>query len=85
MSIVTHSGLYRCLKMTFGICNVSKMFQRLVETIFHKLMKKGISFSYIDDICIPAGDYDGSTKRFKLLLQTVRDYGLQVNKTKMLA
>ena len=62
--IVTYSGQYRFLKMPFGICNASAVFQRCVNSVFHELIKKGIAFSYIDDIVIPACDYDESLERF---------------------
>ena len=45
----THMGLYEWLLMLFGLCNSSKMFERLMEKVLGVLVWHGV-LMYIDNI-----------------------------------
>ena len=40
--------------MYFGLCNSLETFQRMMNSIFRKLLHEGILVNYMDDFVIPA-------------------------------
>jgi len=40
--------------MYFGLCNSPGTFQRMMNSIFRKLLYKGVLANYMDDFVIPA-------------------------------
>ena len=40
--------------MYFGLCNSLGTFQRIINSIFQKLLYKGVLANYMDDFVVPA-------------------------------
>jgi len=40
--------------MYFGLCNLPRMFQRMMNSIFQELLYEGVLANYMDDFIIPA-------------------------------
>ena len=53
-AFLTNKGLFELQVIYFGLCNSSGIFQRMMNSIFQKLLYKGILANYIDDFIIPA-------------------------------
>ncbi|MBW0463609.1 hypothetical protein O181_003324 [Austropuccinia psidii MF-1] len=50
--IITHCGIYECLRMPFDIQNAPSNYQRMMNTIFPTKLSEGWLIIYIDDIII---------------------------------
>lgn len=50
-AFVTHSGLYKFRRMSFGLCNAPATFQRLMEAVMAGVNRR-ICVVYIDDILV---------------------------------
>ena len=48
----TNKGLFELLVMFFGLCNSLATFQRMIDVIFHDVIRTGHVFTYIDNILI---------------------------------
>ena len=82
-AFVTQNGQFDFLNMPFGLCNAPSVFQRFINAVFKSLIKEGICFIYIDDIIIPAPNYDENVSRLKRVFETASEYGLEINKRKV--
>ncbi|UYV74593.1 hypothetical protein LAZ67_12000211, partial [Cordylochernes scorpioides] len=78
-SFVVPNGQYEFLKTPFGLCNAPAKFQRFINSIFAEEIQKGIVFTYLDDIVIPANDAEEALRRLKHVLKRAEEYGLQIN------
>lgn len=78
-SFITHSGQYKFNKVPFGLSNSPAVFQRFINSVFRQLICKGLMFAYMDDVVIPAKDFEEALERRQLVLDTARDYGLDIN------
>ena len=63
---LTNKELFEPQVMYFGLCNLPGTFQRMMNSIFWKLLHEGVLANYMDDFVIPA-----KTKK-KLKEQTIR-------------
>ena len=50
---LTNKGLFKPKVMYFGLCNSLGMFQRIMNSIFRKLLHKGVLANYMDNFVIP--------------------------------
>ncbi|XP_061390803.1 uncharacterized protein LOC133326139 [Musca vetustissima] len=78
-SFVTHNGQYQFRKVPFGLSNSPAVFQRHINAIFRELNREGIALPYVDDVIIPASIYDEAVVNLQRILETCRDYGLDIN------
>lgn len=78
-TFTTYNGQYKFLRVPFGLCNSPAVFQRFINQVFRKLIKDGIVFPYLDDIIIPARDFNEALERLKLVFQTASEYNLSIN------
>ena len=76
--------------MFFGMCNSPATFQSMMDFIFIKEIKEGVTIVYMDDILIYATTLELLEKYTKRVLQKLRDHDLflkakkcKFNKTKM--
>ena len=53
-TFLTNKGLFEPQVMYFGLCNSPGTFQRMMNSIFWKLLHEGILANYMDDFIIPA-------------------------------
>ena len=62
----TNKGLFELLVMFFGLCNSPATFQRMIDVVFHDVIKTRHVMAYIDDILITVEtveELQGYTKR----------------------
>lgn len=57
-SFVTTNGKYEFIKAPFGLCTSGTAFCRLIHEIFRELIDEGIVIIFVDDIIIPACDWN---------------------------
>jgi len=50
---LTNKRLFKPQVMYFGLCNSLETFQRIMNSIFQKLLHKGVLANYIDNFVIP--------------------------------
>jgi len=49
-----NKGLFEPQVMYFGLCNLLRTFQRMMNSIFWELLYKGILANYMNNFVIPA-------------------------------
>jgi len=49
-----NKGLFEPQNIYFGLCNLLETFQKMMNSIFQKLLYEGVLANYIDDFVIPA-------------------------------
>ena len=54
VAFLTKKELFKPQIMYFGLCNLPGTFQRMMNSIFRKLLYEGVLANYIDDFVIPA-------------------------------
>lgn len=52
-SFIVSDGQYEFLRVPFGLCNSSSIFQKFVNAIFKELVKRKIVLIYMDDLVFP--------------------------------
>lgn len=57
-TFVTHDGQYEFVKTPFGPCKSPTSF--FVDEIFKDLSRRGIVFTYMDDLIVPGKDWSRS-------------------------
>ncbi|EUB57559.1 Retrovirus-related Pol polyprotein [Echinococcus granulosus] len=67
--------------MPFGLCNAAATFQRLMRTSLTGLFRKHYII-YLDDILVFGGDIQEHNANLKLVLDSLRDAELTLNKKK---
>jgi hypothetical protein len=74
-------GLFEWVVMTFDLKNVGAMYQRAMNLIFHDLL--GVLMEvYIDDVVVKSVGFKEHMIDLKLLLETMKKYGLYMNPLK---
>jgi len=53
-AFLTNKGLFKPQVIYFGLCNSLGTFQRMMNSIFQKLLHEGVLANYMDDFVIPA-------------------------------
>ena len=75
----THMGLFKVKRLSFGVNAVVGCFQRIITNVLKGL--KGV-IAYIDDILVTGSDSYEHLVNVELVLERLRQAGLQVNKDK---
>ena len=76
-AIITPFGLFKFLRMPFGLKNAAQAFQRLMDGIL-----RGIAFSfvYLDDILVASPDEKTHMDHLRQVFQLLDHHGLMINK-----
>ena len=75
-------GAYEWCIMPMGLCNSPPIHQRRMLTILQKHIGK-LCHVYMDDIIIWSENLDDHIKHVQIILQTLQEAGLYINKNKM--
>ncbi|XP_062559853.1 uncharacterized protein K02A2.6-like [Armigeres subalbatus] len=79
-TFITHIGLFRYKRLMYGIVIAPEIFQRILEQILSRCSKFAVNF--IDDIFIFTETEEKHDEALKVVLSTLRDYGVLLNKDK---
>jgi hypothetical protein len=74
-------GLFEWVVMTFGLKNVTAMYQRAMNLIFHDLLRVLMEV-YIDDVVVRSIGFEEHMTNLKLSLERMKKYGLWMNPLK---
>ena len=80
-AFVTQRGLYQFKVMSFGLCNATATFQRLMETVMNGLTWNCILL-YVDDIIIFAKTFEDELDRIQSVFQRLRSNNLKLKAKK---
>ena len=72
-------GHYEFLRVPFGLCNSSVVFQRSIRAIFRTLIANGTVLTYLDDLIIPARSEDENVEKLAQVLNLASNHGLIIN------
>lgn len=78
-AITTPFGLYKFLRMPFGLRNAAQSFQRLIDEVFCGLPN---SFAYIDELLIARTDMVDHRHLVQQVFECLHHYGLKINPEK---
>jgi hypothetical protein len=70
-AFVSHTGLFKFVKIPFGLCNAPSTFQRLMESVLAGLTCKEC-LVYLDDIIIYARTFEEHVERLKHVFERLR-------------
>ena len=76
VTVNTHPGLYRYMRLPFGIASAPAIFQQLMDTVL-----QGI-FCYVDDILVTGTDETDHLKNLGTVFQRLQNYGFPLKKLK---
>ena len=79
LTINTHMGLYRYLKLPFGIASAPAIWQKAMATVLQRC--KGVVY-YLDDILITGVTWEEYTQNLKNVLSSLQKFGLRLNEAK---
>lgn len=74
----TRYGTYKCKVLPFGLCNSPATYQRYINNVLIDYLDE-FCIAYLDDILIYSKDEETHEKHVKLVLQRLRQAGLQVD------
>lgn len=78
---VTPDGHFEFLRMAFGLANAPSEFQRLMNLVLGDYVNS-IAQVYIDDIIIPAKDFEEGLERLRKILVRLREHNLTLKLSK---
>ncbi|KAJ8333804.1 hypothetical protein SKAU_G00411230 [Synaphobranchus kaupii] len=76
---ITHEGLFRFLRVPYGLSSAPSAFQKMMATILQGL--PGVQ-NYLDDVIIYGATADEHDRKLKAVLRSLKDAGLQLNDDK---
>ncbi|MBW0541000.1 hypothetical protein O181_080715 [Austropuccinia psidii MF-1] len=79
LRIISHCGIYECLRMAFGIKNAPSHYQRMVNTIFPHELSEGWLIVYIDDIIICSETWKLHLERLSLVLEKILQVHMKIS------
>lgn len=74
----TRYGLFESMVMNFGLCGAPSTFQNYINDVLHDYLDDFCT-AYIDDILVYSENRKKHTKHVRMILQRLRDAGLQVD------
>ena len=77
--INTHKGLYKYLRLPFGISSAPALFQRIMSNVLDGLPRVA---SFADDIALTGDNDQDHLQNLSAVLQRLKQHGLQANKSK---
>ena len=81
-TFLTNKGLFEPQVMYFGLCNSPGTFQRMMNSIFWKLLHEGILANYMDDFIIPAKIMEELEERTIRFLKIAEKHNLCFKRSK---
>ena len=78
-AIITPFGLYKFLRMPFGLKSSAQAFQRLMDGVLRGL---DFVFVYLDDILVASSNPDKHLQDLRAVLQRLTYNGLSINRDK---
>ena len=75
-AIITPFGLFKYLRMPFGMKNSAQAFQRLMDQTFKDVP---CAFVYLDDILVASRNKAEHCQHLQEVLQRLRDNGMAIN------
>jgi len=79
---LTNKGLLEPQVMYFGLCNLLRTFQRMMNCIFQELLYEGILANYMDDFVIPARTMEELEERMIRFLKIAEKHNLCFKRSK---
>ena len=79
LTINTHMGLYRYLRLPFGIASAPAIWQKAMATVLQGC--KGVVY-YLDDILVTGATREEHTQNLKNVLSRLQKFGLRLNEGK---
>ncbi|MBW0527010.1 hypothetical protein O181_066725 [Austropuccinia psidii MF-1] len=77
--IITHCGIYKYLRMPFGIKNAPSHYQRMMNTIFPHELSEGWLIIYIDDIIICSETWKFHLERLSLVIKKILPVNMKIS------
>jgi len=68
--------------MYFGLCNLPRIFQRMINSIFRELLHEGVLANYMDDFVIPAKTKEELEERTIQFLKIAEKHNLCFKQSK---
>jgi len=81
-AFLTNKGLFESQVMYFKLCNLLGIFQRMMNSIFWKLLHEGILANYMDNFVIPAKTMKELEERTVRFLKIAEKYNLCFKQSK---
>ena len=81
-AFLMNKGLFELQVMYFGLCNSPGMFQRMINSIFWKLLYEGVLANYMNDFVIPAKTMEKLEERTIRFLKIVEKHNLCFKQSK---
>ena len=81
-AFLMNKGLFELQVMYFGLCNSPGMFQRMINSIFWKLLYEGVLANYMNDFVIPAKTMEKLEERTIKFLKIVEKHNLCFKQSK---
>ena len=79
MAVATQFGLFKFLKMPFGLCSTAQTFQRFIDQVLRGLP---FTYAYIDDLLIPNSSADEHKRHLHAVFQRLDEYGIVIKPLK---
>ena len=82
-AIITTLGLYKFIRMPYGLKNAAQFFQRnVVYTSCSAICRSHIYVVYMDDVIVVSSNKEDHNRDLGGLFQMMKDAGLLLNKNK---
>jgi len=81
-AFLMNRGLFELQVMYFGLCNLLGTFQRMMNSVFRKLLHEGVLANYMNDFVIPAKTITELKKQTIRFLKIVEKYNLYFKQSK---
>ena len=82
VAFLTNKDLFKPEVMYFGLCNSPEIFQRMMNSIFQKLLHKEVLVNYIDDFVILAKTMKKLEEWMICFFKIVKEHNLYFNQSK---
>eukprot|EP00118_Oscarella_pearsei_P024265 m.302821 g.302821 ORF g.302821 m.302821 type:complete len:188 (+) comp40828_c0_seq6:152-715(+) len=79
VTLNTHQGPYRPVRMPFGIANAPAVFQNIMDQILHGL--KGV-VCYLDDILVTGKNDEEHLANLKAVFEKLKHHGIRLKRSK---
>ena len=76
-AFITHVGLFKMVKMPFGLCNAPSTYQRLMTGVLQGLIGR-IYFAYIDDVIVFSKRRTDHVADLRAVFDSIRAAGLKL-------
>ena len=80
-AFITSQGLYCYKVMPFGLKNAGATYQRLVNQMFKKQIRKNVEV-YIDDVLVKSKEEEDHLDNLKETFNTLKQYSMKLNPSK---